>query len=167
MIMTCDKVDRNSYYLIKELNKFKCPCCASSLIVINKLKLLGKNRILPRWNAELYCESCHTKFKNNHITFSVLRIYLSGLHNLSDKQISDLFLFICPVCGEETAVLNDEKCLECINNDAPKCEICNDILSEDELAGYGLCRWCSSKLNEEYYSLIEFDRCDNDGWDKL
>jgi ssDNA-binding Zn-finger/Zn-ribbon topoisomerase 1 len=124
--------------VIRALEHFQCPKCGSYL-----LKQKDSSNVEPQ-DAAFFCLACGDEPVLGNVLSVALNETLGVESHVVIKDGGESLLETCPVCGEETFIVEENVCPNC-DFELPEnsqCAICNQHLNAEEYAEFnGLCSY--------------------------
>jgi hypothetical protein len=125
------------------VDRFECEQCSSTLLVPT-----DSTAIPP--DVELECRACGHKMAFTERAASLLDAVFWGDSFEAAKSGGDPPLYLCPGCGEETYLAEDDRCASCeYVREHKECLICHERLSPDEQEFEGLCSYHAHSLGRD------------------
>ena len=121
------------------IDYMRCPDCDSQLIKVVDPTALGAA-------IEFVCSSCGSNSSYETVITAALPESMEGANYVSVKDGGDSLIEACPMCGEETFLVEQGECAACFSElEYQSCKVCETGLSVDEQHFEGLCSYCNYK----------------------
>ena len=121
--------------LASAISLLRCPSCGSELV-----KPTDTSTTDPVWSS-CYCSACGTEFDlNDKLTEEVIDEFFAADAHIAIKDGGDPPTTICPECGSDTFIIDEDLCAVCYETRAyTECLICGAGLTPEEQDLGGLC----------------------------
>jgi len=132
------KYDCISYALVD----YRCKECGSGLIDVTATDA-------DRETADFTCRSCGNRLSFEEITPLAISEYYARENHYSIKDSGEPATIICPSCGEDTYILEDDICVLCEESVERECQRCGIDIPPEELDGDGYCGYCAHMMSKD------------------
>ena len=118
--------------------ELQCESCGSRLLLPSKASV--------RWdNLKLQCGACGAREDADSFVARAIAVALEEEMYLSYSEGNELPYVTCPLCRQETYVIDEGRCARCGHEAGHTCIRCLKTIPPDELDCSPLCRHCYDK----------------------
>jgi predicted RNA-binding Zn-ribbon protein involved in translation (DUF1610 family) len=121
---------------------FRCDKCGSGLIGI-------ECHSTDRWLTNFNCRSCGNSWDFEKIVELSIQEHFWTENYLSVKDGGNPSIIICPECGLNTYILEENVCVVCEESVERECQRCNMSIPIEEIDGSGYCGYCSHMMQKD------------------
>jgi ssDNA-binding Zn-finger/Zn-ribbon topoisomerase 1 len=121
---------------------YRCENCGSGLIDVRD----NRN---DRCETNFFCRSCGKELSFEEIAPLAISEYFSGDNYLAIKDGDYPVTILCPLCGRNTYVLDEDVCVMCDESVERECQRCGIEIPPSEIDGEGYCDWCAHMMSKD------------------
>jgi hypothetical protein len=121
---------------------YRCKKCGSGLIDV-------VDTATDRTECKFRCLSCGETNNFESMAAKAIPDYFASENHLSIKDGGDPVTIMCPNCGEDTYVLEEDLCPICEESVERECQRCGCAIPPEEIDGSGYCSYCNHMMSKD------------------